>query len=156
MRNEIHSLDEKRRAMEDPVARLAAGAESSGAPLRWAPKAAPDVGIHGEAAVGDANQQFVSSVGEDEAVAMALAASDVSDEAILTQVDPELLAMLDKKQQRKLAKKYRERLLGDGGRKKEKKHKSKKEKKHKSKEKKEKKKRKRSDSDSDSDSSDGG
>jgi len=87
---------------------------------------------------------------------MALAASDVSDEAILTQVDPELLAMLDKKQQRKLAKKYRERLLGDGGRKKEKKHKSKKEKKHKSKEKKEKKKRKRSDSDSDSDSSDGG
>lgn len=126
-RNEIHTLDLQRREREDPVAR-AAGTESSGAALRWEAKAAPDAGIHGAAETTDANQQFVSALEEGD---MSLG-KRTSDEAILAQVDPELLAMLDKKQQRKLVKQYRERLTSeeDGHHKKRRK-KEKKEKKHK-------------------------
>ena len=173
LRNEVHALDVQRKAMEDPVAR-AATQEASGGALRWAPKAAAMAVAMGTGNVGDgiastdANQQFVTTMGEDELEAAALAAGGAADAAILAQMDPELLAMLDKKQRKKLAKMYRKELGAEGGdadgaeekrRKKEKKEKRKKEKKRKHKEKKEKKekKRKRSESGSSSeDSSDSG
>ncbi|KAL1508116.1 hypothetical protein AB1Y20_007708 [Prymnesium parvum] len=157
LRNEIHELDLKRREKEDPVARLA-GTESSGAALRWAPKAAPDVGIHGDAASNDPNQQFVTAVDDEEVARAALAEGTLTDNDILAQVNPELLAMLNQKQQRKLIKQYRERLLGDGeGRekKRKKKEKKKREKSHKEKKRdgRKDKKRKRSSSSSDNGSS---
>lgn len=152
LRNQLHPLDIDRREREDPV--RMAGAESSGAALRWAPKAAPDTGAHGDTTADDANQQFVSALDEEELLGASVA-GQMSDVAILAQVDPELLAMLNEKQQRKLIRKYRAKLMAGGSSDKKPK-KSKKEKKHKDEKKqkkdkgkdKEKKKRKRSSSSS--------
>ena len=90
----------------------------------------------------------VVSAIDDEAAA--LAAGGHADAAILAQMEPELLAMLDEKQRRKLVKMYRKEVYegdeGDGGAEKRKKEKRKKEKKQSKKEKKEKHKKKRADS----------
>ena len=77
----------------DPIAR-AAGEEGSGEKLRWVPRAAPEVGIHGAAHKGvgtgascsDSNQQFVTMLGDDEMMAARMEASAGADAAILSQV----------------------------------------------------------------------
>ena len=105
LRNQIGTLDEQRRAVEDPLARTA-GSEASGVPLRWAPKALPGSGMHGGGVTAaDANQQFVPMVSEEEALTAA-----TEEGAILSQMDSEMLAMLDEKQRRKLVKMYRKEL----------------------------------------------
>ena len=165
MRN-MNPLDDGRKAAEDPMSRLA-GAESSGAALRWAPKANPEEGRRGVGAASDANQQFVVA-DDDEAAAAAAAAAQLALGG--GEIEPELLAMLSERQRRKLLKMYAHELAGgseagDGARDKERKHHRKKEKKSKKSKKghrekkhasKKEKKRRRSDSDSDSDSDSGG
>jgi CBF1 interacting corepressor len=131
-------LDDARKRLEDPkqAMRQAAGAEASGAALRWAPKAAPDMGMIGAGAgTGDSNQEFVVDFDEEEAMA-----AGAGGRSTMEDLDPSLLAMLDEKQRKELLKMYRRELRegGDeegGGRGKHKSHKHKshhKEHKHKS------------------------
>ena len=55
LRNAPNPRDDEQKARDDPLAR-AAGAESSGVPLRWTAKMAPEDGVHGGASATDANQ----------------------------------------------------------------------------------------------------
>ena len=100
---------------------------TSGAQLRWAPKAAPEEGVHGGASRNDANQQFVPLIDEDDPAALAAAAAGMGAAlgggggdgvATMADLDPAVLAMLDERQQRKLLKMYqkeqRREELGDG------------------------------------------
>ena len=137
LRNVPTEADNERKTQEDPLARVAGG-ESSGAPLRWEPKAAPEERKHGGASASDANQQFVPLLDEEE-MAAALASQEQS--AQLSELDPAVLALLSEKQRKQLLKLYQKELtreLRDGGqvddeeeRKKKRKHKDKKEKKEK-------------------------
>jgi len=100
---DVNPQDDERKGRLDPMAGQMAGAESSGAPLRWSLKstAAPGGGIHGYAAASDANQQFVVDEGERQAAAQS---------ALLADLDPAVLAALNEKQQRKLLKMYNKEL----------------------------------------------
>ncbi len=112
LRNESSTSDSARKSTDDPLANRIAGAETSGAALRWAPKAAPDAGRLGSGvSADDANQQFVAG-DEDEHVASldAMAAAGVGE------LNPSVLAMLSEKQRRKLLKMCRKELRGlEGG-----------------------------------------
>jgi len=150
LRNQLDERDDARKERLDPVAGLKPGNEASGAPLRWEMKGVPGGEMHGAGSSRDVNQQFV--IDND-----TLGASHS-----LAEIDPELLAALSEKQQKKLRKMYQRELQsltkGEEGsdadepkkrkRKDDKKHKKKRkeEKKHK------KKKSQRSDSSHESDS----
>ena len=140
LRHEVTEADNARKTQDDPIARASAGAEASGTTLRWAPKAAPEAGMHGGGAQSDENQQFVLGMDEEEAAALA-ASGGGGPVATLADLDPTVLSMLDEKQQRQLLKMYQKEQRrgedGDGERKRKKhkhdKHKSSKHhKKHKS------------------------
>eukprot|EP00965_Chrysotila_dentata_P260932 6214086-Pleurochrysis_carterae.AAC.1 len=101
MRNELRPNDDELKTRLDPVARLP-GAEASGAQLRWELKHVPDAGIRGcGSASSDPNQQFV--VGDEHALAP-------RDASTWADIDPEVLAALSEKQQKKLLKMYRHEL----------------------------------------------
>lgn len=168
LRHEVAPLDEARKQQDDPMARAVAGAEASGARLRWEPKAAPEMGVHGGAGADDANQQFVAAADDEELLAAAAAASAMGPEGgtSLADLDPAVLALLSERQQRKLLKLYRKELdeaHGDEGghesrhesKRKRKKHHSKKEKREKEKRDKKEKRRKHGDSKRERHASDG-
>ena len=97
MRNAIGAMDEEAKSKHDPIGRLA-GAESSGEALRWELKRVPGEGQRGGASASDANQQFLAAEEEDEAEGVG--------GTRLSDIDPEVLAMLSEKQQRKLLRMY--------------------------------------------------
>ena len=66
MRHAHNPADEAAKAKDDPLKRASAGAEASGDALRWAPKQAPEAGLHGGASFDDANQQYVPMLDDDE------------------------------------------------------------------------------------------
>ena len=122
LRDQVDEKVEEAKAREDPLGR-AAGAEASGAALRWAPKNAPDVGMHGGASATDDNQQFLPMADEEE-MAMAAAAAGGQGGANMEDLDPAVLALLSDKQRKKLLKMYQKELAhieggrggdGDGG-----------------------------------------
>lgn len=106
MRNELTSAEEVRKDKLDPIARVY-GSEASGAPLRWEIKGdrgggAMGIGTSG----GDFNQQFVLDDTEMAGVLRQGAADVVG----LSDLDPQLLATLNTKQQQKLLKMYTQEL----------------------------------------------
>jgi CBF1 interacting corepressor len=116
LRHELTAKDTENKQRDDPLARAAAGAEASGGQLRWAPKAAPEEGMHGGGSASDANQQFVTTIDEDEAVALAAAAAmPGGGVATMADLDPAVLAMLDERQQRKLLKMYQKEQRREAG-----------------------------------------
>mmetsp|Transcript_21093 Transcript_21093/g.34815 ORF Transcript_21093/g.34815 Transcript_21093/m.34815 type:complete len:303 (-) Transcript_21093:83-991(-) len=121
LRNELLPSDDQRKAMLDPV-QPRPGSESSGEPLRWELKGMPDSGMRGVGSGTDANQQFVVDDND-----LGAAQGNVA----LAEIDPEVLAALSEKQQKKLLKMYRQEIKAleegaerDGG------HKSKRKRKH--------------------------
>lgn len=160
MRHMPSEADDANKARDDPLAgRVQSGGEASAGPLRWAPKAEMASGVHGGGQMGDASQQFVAMVDEEELAEQQAAEAAAAGMASL---DPAVLAMLSEKQRRKLLKMYQEKIGGgDEGeeerrKRKKEKHKHKKDKhKHKRHKDKHSSKRERRDASSDSGSDSG-
>uniref|UniRef100_A0A7S0NU80 CBF1-interacting co-repressor CIR N-terminal domain-containing protein n=1 Tax=Calcidiscus leptoporus TaxID=127549 RepID=A0A7S0NU80_9EUKA len=102
LRNELNPADDARKAQLDPVASLV-GSQSSGEPLRWELKGLADTAVRGAGSKGDANQQFVLANDE-------LTSAAQTSTVAMADIDPEVLAALNSKQQKKLLKMYQREL----------------------------------------------
>ena len=126
MRHATTKVDEAAKVRDDPLQKASSEGGAAADVLRWVPKRAPEVGLHGGASADDANQQFVPMLDDTEQQAVAATAASAEaamrhgasrEVAGMDDLDPAVLSMLTEKQQRRLLKMYQKELAAeaDGG-----------------------------------------